>query len=123
METVATPGLEALITRAERALAEEDPWGALTGFLGTTLEAQLTDPSITLVRAAPNACCPAPGNPSTPWTHKPAACSSVLRRRDPFRASSPGTTCCPSCAESPTPQASTPTVKRSAWLPGAAIWG
>ncbi|MFF4522662.1 TetR/AcrR family transcriptional regulator [Streptomyces bluensis] len=53
METVATPGLEALITRAEQALTEEDPWGALTGFLGTTLTMQLTDPSITLVRAAP----------------------------------------------------------------------
>ncbi len=58
METVATPGLEVLITRAERALTEEDPWGALTGFLDITLEAQLTDPSITLVRAAPECVLP-----------------------------------------------------------------
>ncbi|MFJ1732961.1 TetR/AcrR family transcriptional regulator [Streptomyces sp. NPDC088254] len=53
METVAAPGLEALITRAEQALTEEDPWAALTGFLDVTLEAQLTDPSLTIVRAAP----------------------------------------------------------------------
>lgn len=53
MEAVAAPGLEALIAHAERALAEEDPWNALTGFLDVTLEAQLTDPSLTTVRAAP----------------------------------------------------------------------
>jgi AcrR family transcriptional regulator len=53
METVAAPGLEALVAHAERALTEEDPWSALTGFLGVTLEAQLTDPSLTTVRAAP----------------------------------------------------------------------
>ncbi|WBO62705.1 TetR/AcrR family transcriptional regulator [Streptomyces camelliae] len=54
METVATPGLEALVAHAEQALTEDDPWQALTDFLGTTLEAQLTDPSISLVRAAPD---------------------------------------------------------------------
>ncbi|MFH8663038.1 TetR/AcrR family transcriptional regulator [Streptomyces afghaniensis] len=54
METVATPGLEALVAHAERALTEEDPWKALTGFLDVTLEAQLTDPSLTIVRAAPD---------------------------------------------------------------------
>ena len=53
METVAAPGLEALIARAEQDLAEQDPWNALAGFLGATLEAQLTDPSLTIVRAAP----------------------------------------------------------------------
>ncbi|MFJ8085331.1 hypothetical protein ACIQ6Y_32630 [Streptomyces sp. NPDC096205] len=53
METIATPGLEALIARAEQALSEEEPWNALVGFLGATLEAQLTDPSLTIVRAAP----------------------------------------------------------------------
>ncbi|MGW1600089.1 TetR/AcrR family transcriptional regulator [Streptomyces eurythermus] len=53
METVATPGLEALVAHAQRALTEEDPWKALTGFLDVTLEAQLTDPSLTAVRAAP----------------------------------------------------------------------
>jgi hypothetical protein len=53
METVAAPGLEALIARAERALTEEDPWNALADFLDVTLEAQLTDPSLTIVRAAP----------------------------------------------------------------------
>jgi len=54
METVATPGLEALVAHAERALAEEDAWKALAGFLDVTLEVQLTDPSITIVRAAPD---------------------------------------------------------------------
>lgn len=54
METVATPGLEALVAHAERALSEEDPWKALAGFLDVTLEVQLTDPSITIVRAAPD---------------------------------------------------------------------
>ncbi|MCF1592961.1 TetR/AcrR family transcriptional regulator [Streptomyces muensis] len=53
METVAAPGLEALIARAEQALTEEDPWQALADFLDTTLEAQLTDPSISIVRSAP----------------------------------------------------------------------
>ncbi|MFI5798958.1 TetR/AcrR family transcriptional regulator [Streptomyces sp. NPDC051677] len=53
METVATPGLEALVARAEQALEEDDPWQALTDFLDTTLDAQLTDPSITAVRSAP----------------------------------------------------------------------
>ncbi|MFD7278591.1 TetR/AcrR family transcriptional regulator [Streptomyces sp. NPDC059862] len=54
METVAAPGLEALVARAEQALTEDDPWQALTDFLNTTLEAQLTDPSISIVRAAPD---------------------------------------------------------------------
>ncbi|MEH0573335.1 MULTISPECIES: TetR/AcrR family transcriptional regulator [Streptomyces] len=54
METVAAPGLEALVGRAEAALADDDPWQALTDFLHTTLEAQLTDPSITAVRSAPD---------------------------------------------------------------------
>ncbi|POX58683.1 TetR family transcriptional regulator [Streptomyces sp. Ru62] len=53
METVAAPGLEALVAHAERALTEEDTWSALAGFLDVTLEAQLTDPSLTIVRAAP----------------------------------------------------------------------
>ncbi|MEE1764763.1 MULTISPECIES: TetR/AcrR family transcriptional regulator [unclassified Streptomyces] len=53
METVAAPGLEALVGHAERALTEDDPWAALAGFLDVTLEAQLTDPSLTIVRAAP----------------------------------------------------------------------
>ncbi|MFI9754373.1 TetR/AcrR family transcriptional regulator [Streptomyces collinus] len=53
METVAAPGLEALVARAERALTEEDPWNALADFLDVTLEAQLADPSLTIVRAAP----------------------------------------------------------------------
>jgi hypothetical protein len=53
METVAAPGLEVLIARAERALTEEDPWNALADFLDVTLKAQLTDPSLTIVRAAP----------------------------------------------------------------------
>ncbi|WLW50821.1 TetR/AcrR family transcriptional regulator [Streptomyces sp. YU58] len=53
MEAVAAPGLEVLIARAERALAEEDAWKALSGFLDVTVEALLTDASLTAVRAAP----------------------------------------------------------------------
>ncbi|MFI6741239.1 TetR/AcrR family transcriptional regulator [Nonomuraea sp. NPDC050451] len=54
METLAAPGLEALAAHAERALGEDDPWQALTDFLDATLDAQLTDPSISIVRAAPD---------------------------------------------------------------------
>ncbi|KDN78061.1 TetR family transcriptional regulator [Streptomyces olindensis] len=54
METVATPGLEALVSHAEQALAQDDPWQALVDFLDATLEVQLTDPSITVVRSAPD---------------------------------------------------------------------
>lgn len=53
MEAVAASGLEALAARAEQALDEHDPWRALAGFLDATLEAQLSDPSITAVRSAP----------------------------------------------------------------------
>ncbi|MGW5657828.1 TetR/AcrR family transcriptional regulator [Streptomyces humi] len=53
METVAAPGLEALVAQAEKALADDDSGHALAEFLNTTLEAQLTDPSITAVRSAP----------------------------------------------------------------------
>ena len=53
-ETVAMPGLEALVAHAEKALTDDDPWQALARFLETTLEAQLTDPSITAVRSAPD---------------------------------------------------------------------
>ncbi|MGI5423175.1 TetR/AcrR family transcriptional regulator [Streptomyces sp. CA-179760] len=54
METVAAPGLEALAAHAEQALTQDDLWQALAEFLDTTLEAQLTDPSITAVRSAPD---------------------------------------------------------------------
>ncbi len=54
MEAVATPGLEALVAHAERALTDDDPWRSLADFLDTTVEALLTDPSISIVRAAPD---------------------------------------------------------------------
>ncbi|WP_107115949.1 TetR/AcrR family transcriptional regulator [Streptomyces acidiscabies] len=53
METVAAPGLEGLIGAARQSLAGEDPWDDLARFLGASLEAQLADPSITVVRSAP----------------------------------------------------------------------
>lgn len=53
METVAAPGLEALVARAEQALTEDDAWQSLADFLDATLVALLSDPSITIVRAAP----------------------------------------------------------------------
>lgn len=53
LETVATPGLEALIAHGERALAEADGRRALEDFLTRTVEAQVTDASLAPVTAAP----------------------------------------------------------------------
>ncbi|WP_436534247.1 TetR/AcrR family transcriptional regulator [Actinoplanes sp. HUAS TT8] len=53
LETVATPGLEALVAHAERALAEDDPWVALRDFLLASVDAQATDPALPPVFAAP----------------------------------------------------------------------
>ncbi len=52
LETVAAPGLEALAAHGERALADGDPWYALTGFLFAAIDAMLTDASIPPVTAA-----------------------------------------------------------------------
>ncbi|MDR7277389.1 TetR/AcrR family transcriptional regulator [Catenuloplanes atrovinosus] len=46
LETIATPSLEALIAHAERALADDDPWRAFSGYLVAALDAQLDDPSM-----------------------------------------------------------------------------
>ncbi|WP_182873739.1 TetR/AcrR family transcriptional regulator [Microbispora sp. H10670] len=53
LETVATPGLEALAAHAERALSGGDPWAALRDFLFAAADAQITDASISPVFAAP----------------------------------------------------------------------
>ncbi|WP_405576712.1 TetR/AcrR family transcriptional regulator [Streptomyces sp. NBC_01092] len=53
LETVATPSLEALTAHGEQALADEDPKRALTDFLTRTIEAQVTDASLSPVTAAP----------------------------------------------------------------------
>ncbi|MGW7525993.1 TetR/AcrR family transcriptional regulator [Streptomyces sp. NPDC054783] len=53
LETVATPGLEALAAHGERALADDDPGRALAGFLTRTIEAQVTDAALSPVTAAP----------------------------------------------------------------------
>lgn len=52
LETVAAPGLEALAAHGEHALADNDPWQALAGFLFAAIEAMLTDASISPVTAA-----------------------------------------------------------------------
>lgn len=52
LETVATPCLEALAVHGEQALADTDPWRALEGFLIRTVEAQVTDASLSPVTAA-----------------------------------------------------------------------
>lgn len=52
LETVATPGLEALTADGERALADDDPGRALAGFLTRTVEAQVADASLSPVTAA-----------------------------------------------------------------------
>ncbi|WP_457032686.1 TetR/AcrR family transcriptional regulator [Kitasatospora sp. P5_F3] len=53
LETVATPCLEELAAQGEQALADDDPWRALAGFLARTIEAQVTDASLSAVTAAP----------------------------------------------------------------------
>jgi AcrR family transcriptional regulator len=52
LETVATPSLEALAAHGERALADDNPGRALAGFLTRTIEAQVTDASLSPVTAA-----------------------------------------------------------------------
>ena len=54
LETVATPCLESLTAHGEQALTDDDPWRALSGYLARTVEAQVTDPSLVKVVAAPN---------------------------------------------------------------------
>ena len=53
LETVAAPGLEALAAHNERALADPDPWAAFRDFLLAAAHAQITDPSLSAVMAAP----------------------------------------------------------------------
>ncbi|WP_103351951.1 TetR/AcrR family transcriptional regulator [Amycolatopsis sp. CA-128772] len=52
LETVATPCLEALVAEGEKALADTDPWHALESFLRCTVEAQVSDASLSPVTAA-----------------------------------------------------------------------
>lgn len=54
LETVAAPGLEALAAHGERALADDDPWQAMAGFLFAAIDVMLTDASISPVTAAPD---------------------------------------------------------------------
>ena len=53
LETIATPGLEALTAHAERALSGDDAWTALRDFLAAAVDAQLADPALPPVFAAP----------------------------------------------------------------------
>ncbi|MFI9644691.1 TetR/AcrR family transcriptional regulator [Streptomyces sp. NPDC052040] len=53
LETVATPCLERLAAHGEQALADDEPGRALAGFLTRTIEAQVTDASLSPVTAAP----------------------------------------------------------------------
>ncbi|MFI6444148.1 TetR/AcrR family transcriptional regulator [Kitasatospora sp. NPDC050543] len=53
LETVATPCLETLAAHGEQAPADGDPWRALAGLLARTVEAQVTDASLSAVTAAP----------------------------------------------------------------------
>lgn len=53
LETVATPELEALVSHAERALSDGDPWTTLRDFLFAAANAQITDASLSPVLAAP----------------------------------------------------------------------
>ncbi|GAA3043244.1 TetR/AcrR family transcriptional regulator [Streptomyces glomeratus] len=53
LETVATPCLEGLAAHGEQALADTDPGRALADFLTRTIEAQVSDASLSAVTAAP----------------------------------------------------------------------
>lgn len=53
LETVAATCLEALVEHGEQALTDTDPRRALEGFLLRTVEAQVTDASLSPVAAAP----------------------------------------------------------------------
>ncbi|MDT0405053.1 MULTISPECIES: TetR/AcrR family transcriptional regulator [Streptomyces] len=53
LETVATPGVEALIAHAERALRGDDPWTALSDYLHAGTAAVVADASLSPVFAAP----------------------------------------------------------------------
>lgn len=52
LETVATPGLEALVAHAERAVEDDDTWRAFSGHLVAMLDAQLDDASMQPALAA-----------------------------------------------------------------------
>jgi AcrR family transcriptional regulator len=52
LETVAAPCLEGLAAHGEQALADTDPWRALTGFLSRVVDAQLTDAALPPVAGA-----------------------------------------------------------------------
>ncbi|MER6512914.1 TetR/AcrR family transcriptional regulator [Nonomuraea sp. NPDC001636] len=52
LETVATPCLTELAAHGDRALADDDPWRALNGFLSRTVQAQVSDASLPPVMAA-----------------------------------------------------------------------
>ncbi|WP_306208036.1 TetR/AcrR family transcriptional regulator [Actinoplanes sp. RD1] len=58
LETLAMPGLEAQVRQAEQALAGDDPWAALRGFLHAGLEVQITDPAVAAALAAPETALP-----------------------------------------------------------------
>ncbi|MFL5997270.1 MAG: TetR/AcrR family transcriptional regulator [Streptomyces sp.] len=53
LETVAAPGIEALITHAERILHGDDPWTTLSDYLHAGIAAVTVDASLSPVLAAP----------------------------------------------------------------------
>jgi len=54
LETVAIPCFESLVAYGDEALADDDPWRALQGFLTHAIEAQVADPSLSAVTASPD---------------------------------------------------------------------
>jgi AcrR family transcriptional regulator len=77
LETVATPGLEALAAHGEHALADGDPWRGLADFLFAAIDAMLTDASISAVTAAPDNALP---RTTELKTRLQALCSQLLSR-------------------------------------------
>ncbi len=53
LETVATPCLEALAAHGRKALEDDNAWHAFSDFLQRIVEAQVSDPALAKVTAAP----------------------------------------------------------------------
>lgn len=58
LETVATPCLDRLAEHGRQALTDNDPWHALRDFLERLVEAEVTDPAVVKVVAAPTKALP-----------------------------------------------------------------
>ncbi|KUL28608.1 TetR/AcrR family transcriptional regulator [Actinoplanes awajinensis] len=89
LETVAAPGLAALAGHADRALAADDAWTALRDFLFAAVDAQVGDPALSPVFAAPGDALPGTTAVKQRLT---AAFGELLGRAHTSGAADPGVT-------------------------------